>query len=105
MAEVLPWHRAPDGVTGPFGAGWPLSDGCSLQIIRSDYWVFAMVWKFVYELETRRSKLFDLGQDPGETIDVSKDHVDRTAVYEGRLRAWSAAQKGYLAANGALQGE
>jgi glucan phosphoethanolaminetransferase (alkaline phosphatase superfamily) len=62
-------------------------------------------WKFMYELEARRSKLFNLEQDPGETIDVSKDHVDRTAAYEGRLRAWSAAQKSYLGTNGALQGE
>jgi glucan phosphoethanolaminetransferase (alkaline phosphatase superfamily) len=54
-------------------------------------------WKFMYELESHRSKLFNLERDPGETIDLSKEHAERVWAYQGRLRAWSAAQKSYLA--------
>jgi arylsulfatase A-like enzyme len=50
-------------------------------------------WKFVHELASQRSKLFDLERDPGETVDVSTDHAARTAAYAQRLRRWSAAQK------------
>lgn len=53
-------------------------------------------WKFVHELETRRSKLFDLTADPGETNDVSSAHAARVAAYARRLRGWSAAQKSAL---------
>jgi arylsulfatase A-like enzyme len=53
-------------------------------------------WKFVHELDSGRSKLFDLEHDPGERVDVSGDHRTLAAAYQRRLRAWSAAQKSYL---------
>jgi arylsulfatase A-like enzyme len=53
-------------------------------------------WKFVHELESGRSKLFDVDRDGGELTDVSGMQPSRVAAYERTLRAWSAAQKSYL---------
>ena len=53
-------------------------------------------WKFVHELGSRRSKLFDLADDPGETRDLSPVHATRAATYERMLRGWTAAQKRYV---------
>jgi arylsulfatase A-like enzyme len=54
-------------------------------------------WKFVHELESGRSKLFDLTRDPRETVNVAGDEPARAATYERTLRAWSAAQKSGIA--------
>ena len=53
-------------------------------------------WKFVYELESGRSKLFDLQRDRDERIDLSRTQLWRAAAYERTLRAWSGAQKTYV---------
>jgi arylsulfatase A-like enzyme len=53
-------------------------------------------WKFVHELDSGRSKLFDVESDPGERVDRAADHRPLAAAYEQRLRAWSAAQKSFL---------
>ncbi len=46
-------------------------------------------WKFIYELDSHRSKLFDLDRDPRETADVSKQNPERTAWYsEAVQRPW-----------------
>lgn len=50
-------------------------------------------WKFIHELESGRSKLFDLESDPGEGADVSAGHISRVTEYVRRLRDWSASQK------------
>jgi hypothetical protein len=47
----------------------------------------------VYELETGRSRLFDLRTDPEEQHDLSRPHEDRTEVYRDHLLRWAAAQK------------
>lgn len=53
-------------------------------------------WKFVHELDSGRSKVFDLTSDPGERADLSAREQARVAAYTQTLRAWSAAQKAYL---------
>jgi hypothetical protein len=53
-------------------------------------------WKFVHELDSTRSTLFDLDRDRGESLDLSRDHASLVAAYERRLRDWSAAQKSYV---------
>jgi hypothetical protein len=53
-------------------------------------------WKFIHELDSRRSKLFDLSRDPGERIDVSAHQPARVRLYKDALRGWSAAQKAYV---------
>jgi arylsulfatase A-like enzyme len=53
-------------------------------------------WKAVHELNSGRTRLFDLDADAGETRDISAAFPDRTAWYAETLRRWTAAQKHYL---------
>jgi arylsulfatase A-like enzyme len=48
--------------------------------------------KFVYEMESRRSRMFDLCQDPDETTDISARQPALAAAYRDRLTRWIAAQ-------------
>ena len=50
-------------------------------------------WKYLYDLDSKRSRLFDVCNDPGETRDQSSEHADRVAAYRERVLAWAAAQK------------
>jgi arylsulfatase A-like enzyme len=50
-------------------------------------------WKFSYELQSGRSKLFDVRTDSGETEDLAPRQPERVTWYRNRLLAWSAAQK------------
>jgi hypothetical protein len=54
-------------------------------------------WKFVYEIGSGRTKLFDLERDPRETSDVSAGEATRTSWYGQVVRGWSTEQKNYLA--------
>lgn len=66
-----------------YSIGWlGLADGC---------------WKYLYNLDARRSRLFDVCVDPGETHDRASDAPDRTAAYRARVVAWAAAQKDRVA--------
>jgi lipoteichoic acid synthase len=53
-------------------------------------------WKFLHEVESGRSKLFDLAADAGERHDVSAAHAQRVEWYRGRLRAWAGAQREFI---------
>ncbi len=53
-------------------------------------------WKFVHDLESGRSKLFDLLSDPGEQSNLADRHAARAATYGHLLQGWSAAQKAHL---------
>lgn len=53
-------------------------------------------WKFLHDLSSRRSTLFDLERDPAETIDISSHHPARVAAYTRTLQDWSAAQKALM---------
>lgn len=62
-----------------YALGWlGLRDGC---------------WKYLFEVESRRSKLFDLCVDPNETQDLSSVHAPRVAAYRERVERWSSAQR------------
>jgi hypothetical protein len=62
-----------------YSIGWlGLADGC---------------WKYLYELDSRRSRLFDLCADPEETRDRVADEPERVTFYRDRVVAWAAAQK------------
>ena len=50
-------------------------------------------WKFVYELESGRAKLFDLERDPREISDLSTREAVRTSWYGEAVRGWCSAQK------------
>jgi arylsulfatase A-like enzyme len=54
-------------------------------------------WKYVYELESGREKLFDLDQDRAESVNLVSRHPARALSYQRTLRGWSAAQKQLIA--------
>jgi glucan phosphoethanolaminetransferase (alkaline phosphatase superfamily) len=49
-------------------------------------------FKYIYEVESRRSRLFDLCADPGERIDVGRRYPERVIAYRDRVRAWGAGR-------------
>ena len=48
--------------------------------------------KYIHELESGRSRLFDLCTDPEEQTDIASRHPDRVLAYRAHVRAWSSAQ-------------
>jgi arylsulfatase A-like enzyme len=50
-------------------------------------------WKLIHELESDRSRLYDLEDDPGEKRDVSALFPERAGAYREHLVRWAAAQK------------
>ena len=50
-------------------------------------------WKMIHELETGRSRLYDLRTDPEERHDLSKLYAERTEVYRDHLLRWASGQK------------
>jgi phosphoglycerol transferase MdoB-like AlkP superfamily enzyme len=62
-----------------YSLGWlGLADGC---------------WKYMYQVDSRQSRLFDTCTDPGETLDRSPEEPARTDAYRARVTGWAAAQK------------
>jgi phosphoglycerol transferase MdoB-like AlkP superfamily enzyme len=62
-----------------YSIGWlGLADGC---------------WKYLFEMDSGRSRLFDVCADPGETSDRAPELPERVASYKTRVRDWAAAQK------------
>jgi phosphoglycerol transferase MdoB-like AlkP superfamily enzyme len=53
-------------------------------------------WKYIFELDSGRSKLFDLRQDAAEVNDISQLHTERVTAYRSLLTRWSAAQKALI---------
>ena len=54
-------------------------------------------YKYIYDLGSGRSRMFDLVSDPRETRDVSLGHHQVVEWYKTRVQSWAAAQKSYLA--------
>jgi len=57
-------------------------------------------WKYIHEIESNRSKLFDVSCDPGELVDRSSEFPDRVAAYRSRLLRWASAQKALIRGSG-----
>jgi phosphoglycerol transferase MdoB-like AlkP superfamily enzyme len=53
-------------------------------------------WKYIYEFDSGRSKLFNLCLDATELNDLSALHPERIAAYHDHLAHWSAAQKALI---------
>ena len=49
--------------------------------------------KYIYEVESNRSKVFNLCSDPRETTDISSHLQDRVATYKSHVTDWSRVQK------------
>jgi arylsulfatase A-like enzyme len=54
-------------------------------------------WKFMYEIESGRAKLFNVTRDPKEMSDVSAREGARASWYGQMVRDWCGAQKNYVA--------
>jgi arylsulfatase A-like enzyme len=54
-------------------------------------------WKFTYEIESDRPKLFDLRSDSQEVTDLARENGARALWYRNLLRQWSSAQKAWIA--------
>jgi hypothetical protein len=54
-------------------------------------------WKFIYEIGSGRTRLFDLERDPREMSDVSAREAARAGWYGQVVRGWSSEQKRYIA--------
>ncbi|HEY7499867.1 MAG TPA: sulfatase [Vicinamibacterales bacterium] len=66
-----------------YSLGWlGLADGC---------------WKYLYEIDSKRSRLFDVCADPDETTDRSPAFPDRVSAYRDHLERWAAAQRALIA--------
>ena len=50
-------------------------------------------WKYICELDSGRSKLFDLTSDADETKDLAARHPERVKAYRRHLQRWAAAQR------------
>jgi len=58
-------------------------------------------WKFIYEIEPGRAKLFNLDHDPTESANLAARDPARASWYRQVVRGWSGAQKTLLASRGA----
>jgi hypothetical protein len=54
-------------------------------------------WKFIYEIESGRTRLFDLERDPGERSDLAPREPARASQYGQLVRNWCSTQKSYIA--------
>jgi len=83
--------------------GWSMLDGKPrMALFFADYSLGILglrdgSWKFVYELDSGRSKIFDLDRDPLEKTDIAMHDAPRAEWYGQIVRGWSGAQKNYLA--------
>ena len=50
-------------------------------------------WKFIHELGSGRSRLFDLVRDANETENLAEHQPGRVAAYREHLKRWAAAQR------------
>jgi len=73
----------------------------SISLFYTDYSLTLMglrdgSWKYLYEIESGRSKLFDITADPGESMDFALMNPDRVAAYRERVCEWASAQKALI---------
>jgi len=54
-------------------------------------------WKFIYEIGSGRTELFDMDRDPGEMVNLAAEREPRASWYGTVVRSWPEAQKSYLA--------
>lgn len=50
-------------------------------------------WKAIHEVESGRTTLFDLQNDPGESRDVAGEFPERVESYREHLLSWCAASR------------
>lgn len=50
-------------------------------------------WKYLYETNSSRSKLYEVCKDPAESVDISSRESKRGQLYRSTLERWIAAQE------------
>jgi hypothetical protein len=92
------------GVSSPTGyqGRTALEDGPRMALFCTDYSLSLMglrdgCWKYIYESDSGRSKLFDLCEDVSELKDLSTLYPERVAAYRAHVVRWSSAQKALIA--------
>lgn len=53
-------------------------------------------WKFIHDMESGRSKLFDLRVDRGERKDLAAAHPEEVRRFEAHLWAWQARERAWV---------
>ena len=54
--------------------------------------LFDGCWKYILEIDAQRSKLYDVCNDPGETMDLSARESIRVNAYRENLQSWIRSQ-------------
>ena len=73
-----------------YAVGWlGLRDGCL---------------KYTFEVEARRSQLYNVCEDPAERTNVADRYVERVTVYRERVEKWAASRRAAVLAPGAANG-
>jgi arylsulfatase A-like enzyme len=100
VVDIAPTILALTGAPVPAGyEGASLLDGEErLALFFTDYslaWAGLRdgCWKYLLEIEARRSRLFDVCVDPGEVRDVAAGHADRVGAYRQRTLVWIASTR------------
>lgn len=88
--------------SGGYQGRTALEDGSGMALFSTDYSLSLMglrdgCWKFIYERDSGRSKLFDLCEDGLESKDLSSLYPERAAAYRAHVTRWSAVQRALIA--------
>jgi lipoteichoic acid synthase len=75
-----------------------LEGGNRMALFFADYslsllGLYDACWKYIYEIDSNHSRLYDVCKDPREVIDHSKAEIQRTDAYRKHLLQWIASQK------------
>jgi phosphoglycerol transferase MdoB-like AlkP superfamily enzyme len=85
-------------IPGEFQASSLLDSDHRMALFFTDYslsflGLYDACWKYIYELDTRRSRLYDVCKDPNEKLDLSEQQDQRVQAYRDHLQRWIAAQQ------------
>jgi arylsulfatase A-like enzyme len=53
-------------------------------------------WKYIHDIDSGRSRLFDLDADPAELANLADSKPDRAGGYKRELVGWARAQRGLI---------
>ncbi len=101
LIDVAPTLLDIIGAPAPAGVeGVSLLDGPErMSLFFTDY---AVGWlglrdscfKYMFEVEARRSRLYNVCEDPAEKNDVAERNTERASAYRDRVEHWATARRG-----------
>lgn len=100
LIDVAPTVLDLVGLPAPAGyqGTTALRPGSRMALFLTDYSLGLLglrdsCWKYIFEVDAGRSKLFDVCRDAAETRDRAVDEPDRVGAYRDRVLSWSASQR------------